>query len=240
MLAACGLAAIDVVRRPKVAVLSTGDELVALGDTLRPGGVYDSNGAIIAAAIAEAGGEPVPFGAFPDDAATLEAGDAPRARRLRHGRAVGRHLEGRRRSLASRRVAARPARHPGAWRGAEARQAALPRGRRRQADRGAAGLSDLGDLHLPCLRRAGDPRPRRPAAGGRRDHRGARAAAHRLGDGPQGVRAGVAGRRRARRDGVSVGQGLRRGDELLAGRRLHRDRRARRARSTPTRRRASR
>jgi putative molybdopterin biosynthesis protein len=72
MLAACGLAAIDVVRRPKVAVLSTGDELVALGESLRPGGVYDSNGAIIAAAVAEAGGEPKPCGAFPDDAGKLE------------------------------------------------------------------------------------------------------------------------------------------------------------------------
>ena len=72
MLAACGLAGIDVVRKPKVAVLSTGDELVALGGALRPGGVYDSNGAILAAAISEAGGEPVPFGAFPDDEAALE------------------------------------------------------------------------------------------------------------------------------------------------------------------------
>jgi putative molybdopterin biosynthesis protein len=72
MLAACGLAAIDVVRRPKVAVLSTGDELVALGDALRPGGVYDSNGAILAAAIAEAGGEAMPFGAFPDEPDSLE------------------------------------------------------------------------------------------------------------------------------------------------------------------------
>jgi putative molybdopterin biosynthesis protein len=72
LLAACGLAEIDVVCRPKVAVLSTGDELVALGESLRPGGVYDSNGAIIAAAITEAGGEAVPFGAFPDDAAKLE------------------------------------------------------------------------------------------------------------------------------------------------------------------------
>jgi len=72
MLAACGLAEVDLVRRPKVAVLSTGDELTALGDELRPGGVYDSNGAILGAAIAEAGGEAVPFGAFPDDEGALE------------------------------------------------------------------------------------------------------------------------------------------------------------------------
>ena len=72
MLAACGFAAVEVVRRPRVAVLSTGDELVEPGRPLRPGGVYDSNGAIIAAAIVEAGGEPVPFGAFPDDELALE------------------------------------------------------------------------------------------------------------------------------------------------------------------------
>jgi putative molybdopterin biosynthesis protein len=73
MLAACGLDAIEVVRRPRVAVLSTGDELVEPGQPLRPGGVYDSNGAILAAAITEAGGEPVALGAYPDDEATLEA-----------------------------------------------------------------------------------------------------------------------------------------------------------------------
>jgi molybdopterin molybdotransferase/putative molybdopterin biosynthesis protein len=72
MLAACGLAQVDVVRRPRVAVLSTGDELVALGGPLRPAAVYDSNGAIVAAAVAEAGGEPVRLGAFPDDIAALE------------------------------------------------------------------------------------------------------------------------------------------------------------------------
>jgi putative molybdopterin biosynthesis protein len=72
MLAACGLAQIEVVRRPRVAVLSTGDELVEPSQPLRPGGVYDSNGAILAAAITEAGGEPVPFGAFPDEEVALE------------------------------------------------------------------------------------------------------------------------------------------------------------------------
>ena len=72
MLAACGIAEVDVVRRPKVAVFSTGDELVPPGGTLAPAKLYDSNGAIVAAAVAEAGGEPVPFGAFPDDEVALE------------------------------------------------------------------------------------------------------------------------------------------------------------------------
>ena len=72
MLAACGLDRIEVVRKPKVAVLSTGDELVEPGKPLKPAGVYDSNSAIIAAAVAEAGGEPLMFGACPDDTIILE------------------------------------------------------------------------------------------------------------------------------------------------------------------------
>ncbi len=72
MLAACGLSEIAVVRRPRVAVLSTGDELVAPGEALRPGAIYDSNGAIVAASVAENGGEAVPLGIVRDDEAALE------------------------------------------------------------------------------------------------------------------------------------------------------------------------
>jgi molybdenum cofactor synthesis domain-containing protein len=73
MLAASGIAIVPVARKPKVAVLSTGDELVQPGMPLPPAGIYDTNGAIVSAAIAENGGEPVFLGAFPDDEATLEA-----------------------------------------------------------------------------------------------------------------------------------------------------------------------
>jgi putative molybdopterin biosynthesis protein len=72
MLAAVGVGTVEVVRKPMVAVLSTGDELIEPGKPLRPGAVYDSNGAIIAAAVAEVGGAAVAFGAFPDDEAALE------------------------------------------------------------------------------------------------------------------------------------------------------------------------
>jgi putative molybdopterin biosynthesis protein len=72
MLAACGVAELAVAARPSVAVLSTGDELVAPGAPLPRGAVYDSNSAIIAAAIEEAGGQAVRFGIYPDDEPRLE------------------------------------------------------------------------------------------------------------------------------------------------------------------------
>ncbi len=73
MLAACGIAEILVVRRPRVAVISTGDELVQPGERLRPATIYDTNGAIVTAAINENGGEARFVGAIPDDEAALEA-----------------------------------------------------------------------------------------------------------------------------------------------------------------------
>jgi putative molybdopterin biosynthesis protein len=71
MLAAVGTAAVAVWRRPRVAIISTGDEIVAPGKPIRPGAVYDSNAAIIAAAVEEAGGVPKPLGIGPDDEIVL-------------------------------------------------------------------------------------------------------------------------------------------------------------------------
>ena len=71
MLAAVGTAAVAVWRRPRVAIISTGDEIVAPGKPVRPGAVYDSNAAIIAAAVEEAGGVPKPLGIGPDDEIVL-------------------------------------------------------------------------------------------------------------------------------------------------------------------------
>lgn len=72
-LAAVGLAEVPVWRRPRVAIFSTGDEIVPPGRPLPPGGVYDSNAAILAAAVEELGGEPVLLGIAPDDEAALSA-----------------------------------------------------------------------------------------------------------------------------------------------------------------------
>jgi putative molybdopterin biosynthesis protein len=74
VLAAIGLAEVPVVRRPRVVILSTGDEIVQPGGGMRPGMVYDSNGRILADAVSELGGEPIFLGAFLDDEAALRAG----------------------------------------------------------------------------------------------------------------------------------------------------------------------
>jgi putative molybdopterin biosynthesis protein len=73
MLAAAGVARLPVIRRPRVAVISTGDELHPPGTDLPPGGINDSNAAILCAAIAEHGGEALPLGIFRDDVGALSA-----------------------------------------------------------------------------------------------------------------------------------------------------------------------
>jgi len=73
VLAALGLAEVNVWRKPRVAIFSTGNEIVAPGAPLPTGAVYDSNAAIIGAAVEELGGEPVRLGVIPDDEALLSA-----------------------------------------------------------------------------------------------------------------------------------------------------------------------
>jgi putative molybdopterin biosynthesis protein len=73
MLAACGISQVAVARRPRVALISTGDELAQPGQPLRPAEIYDTNGAIVTAAVSENGGEAVFLGAVADDEERLEA-----------------------------------------------------------------------------------------------------------------------------------------------------------------------
>ncbi|MDH3684896.1 MAG: molybdopterin biosynthesis protein [Myxococcales bacterium] len=71
VLAAIGRREVSVVRKPRVAILSTGDEIVQPGEAMRPGLVFDSNGRILADAVRELGGEPEFLGAFRDDVDAL-------------------------------------------------------------------------------------------------------------------------------------------------------------------------
>jgi putative molybdopterin biosynthesis protein len=71
VLAALGLDQIPVVRQPRVAIISTGNELIPPGQPMRPGLVYDSNATILADAVRELGGEPVPLGIVPDEVGQL-------------------------------------------------------------------------------------------------------------------------------------------------------------------------
>ncbi|MGJ7506568.1 molybdopterin biosynthesis protein [Variovorax sp. GT1P44] len=73
VLAALGLAEVSVYRKPRVAIFSTGNEIVAPGAPLPTGAVYDSNAAIISAAVEELGGQPVRLGVIADDEAALSA-----------------------------------------------------------------------------------------------------------------------------------------------------------------------
>ncbi|MBI3700830.1 MAG: molybdopterin biosynthesis protein [Afipia sp.] len=72
ILAASGVARVAVAKRPRVAIISTGDELVQPGHPLRPAAIYDTNGAIVAAAVSENGGEAFFLGAIPDEEDKLE------------------------------------------------------------------------------------------------------------------------------------------------------------------------
>jgi len=70
MLASFGMALVPVCRRPVVAILSTGDELVELGKTPGPGEIVNSNALSLAAAVMEAGAMPMIIGIARDTRAS--------------------------------------------------------------------------------------------------------------------------------------------------------------------------
>jgi putative molybdopterin biosynthesis protein len=71
VLAAIGVASVNVWRRPVVAILSTGDEIIAPGDPMQPAKVYDSNAQVLADAVRELGGEPRRLGITRDEVTAL-------------------------------------------------------------------------------------------------------------------------------------------------------------------------
>lgn len=73
VLATVGLATAPVRRRPRVGVMSTGDELVQAPAPLGPGQIRDSNRRMLLALVATTGAEPVDLGCIPDDEAAIEA-----------------------------------------------------------------------------------------------------------------------------------------------------------------------
>jgi len=71
LLASCSRLSVPVYRRPRVAVLSTGDELVEPGEALGPGKIYNSNALALAAAVKQAGAEPTLLAIARDDRQSL-------------------------------------------------------------------------------------------------------------------------------------------------------------------------
>jgi molybdopterin molybdotransferase len=71
--ATCGYATVAVMPRPRVAILTTGDELVSVDANPAPGQIRNSNAPMLAALVAAAGGEPWILPAATDDSASLDA-----------------------------------------------------------------------------------------------------------------------------------------------------------------------
>ena len=177
VLAAIGVAQVNVWRKPVVAILSTGDEIIAPGEKMQPAKVYDSNAQVLADAVRELGGEPRRLGIAHDDIAevlrarlrdALEVADVVL---LSGGTSKGA-------GDVSYRVVAELA-DPGIV----AHGVALKPGKPiclaasgRACGGGAPRISHLSDVHFSRIRRAGDPAAWQGAArrNGRRCARGSR------------------------------------------------------------------
>ncbi len=73
VLAAQGFTLVQVLRRPRVALLSSGDELADEGAPLGPGQIFDSNRVVLAALLERLGCEVIDLGCVPDEPALLRA-----------------------------------------------------------------------------------------------------------------------------------------------------------------------
>ncbi|MBV8849285.1 MAG: molybdopterin biosynthesis protein [Methylobacteriaceae bacterium] len=73
MLAACGINRVQVFRKPRVGVFSTGDELIPPGGKLTPAAIFDSNGPIVCASIVENGAQAISYGIVSDNAEAIES-----------------------------------------------------------------------------------------------------------------------------------------------------------------------
>ncbi len=71
--ATCGYSTLEVFKKPRVAILTTGDELVAINENPGPGKIRNSNAPMLAALVAQAGGEPAILPAPRDDAQEIDA-----------------------------------------------------------------------------------------------------------------------------------------------------------------------
>jgi molybdopterin molybdotransferase len=73
-LAMLGVDQLQVYRRPKIALISTGDELVPLGQSLQPGKIHDSNAYTLSALVRRVGGEPIYLGILSDKEEAVRMG----------------------------------------------------------------------------------------------------------------------------------------------------------------------
>jgi molybdopterin molybdotransferase len=73
LLASLGESSVVVTRQPRVAILSTGSELVPVGRSLRPGEIFESNSWMLQALVAELGGRPISLGIAADDPSEIRS-----------------------------------------------------------------------------------------------------------------------------------------------------------------------
>ncbi len=72
-LAAIGLAKVEVYKRPRVAIFSTGTEVIEPGNPLKEGKIFDINAHTLSAAVKECGGKPLNMGIVQDEPEQMKA-----------------------------------------------------------------------------------------------------------------------------------------------------------------------